>query len=259
MAEHEHGGWHILLVAVLVCLVCGVVVSATAVALRPMQQENRLHFRHVNILQAADMYSSDMDVEAAFARIERRFVELETGKQVDMPMEYDPWRAAREPEQSRRLEKDPARIRRVPKVAEVWLIRDEAGKLQRVVLPVHGFGAWSVMFGFLALEPDLNTVAGITFYDHSETPGLGGEIDNPRWQQKWEGKRLFDEAGEVAIQVVKGSVERGDSAYAHKVDGISGATVTSRGVNNLVQFWVGESGYGPYLNRLREELANSAR
>jgi Na+-transporting NADH:ubiquinone oxidoreductase subunit C len=173
--------------------------------------------------------------------------------------EYDAWRAARDPARSRRLEKDPARIQRVPNVGEVWLIRDEEGKLRRVVLPVHGFGAWSTMFGFLALEPDLNTVAGISFYEHGETPGLGGEIDKPHWQQNWEGKRLFDEAGKLAIRVVKSGAAPGGLALEHRVDGISGATVTTRGVDNLVRFWVGENGYRPYLERLRQELKTAQR
>lgn len=259
MATYEHSGWHILLVAFLVCLVCGVVVSATAVALRPMQQENRLRFRQVNILQAADIYRPGMELQAAFERIERRFVELETGKQVEMPLEYDPWRAVRDPELSRPLEEDPAHIRRVPRVAEVWLIQDEEGRLQRVVLPVRGLGAWSIMLGFIALEPDLNTIAGIRFYDHGETPGLGGEIEKARWQRNWVGKKLFDESGAVAIEVVKGGVARDDPAFVHRVDAISGASITSRGVHNLVRFWVGEAGYGPYLARLREEYRNSAR
>ena len=247
-----------LLVAFLVCLVCAIVVSTAAVALRPLQEANRVLDRQVNILRAADMYEPGMDVQAAFETIERRFVNIETGEEVEMPDSYDQRRASRDPEQSRRLSDDPASIRRQAKVAEVYLARTEQGELNRIILPVHGYGLWSTMYGFLALEPDARTVAGIGFYEHGETPGLGGEIDNPRWQQNWEGKKLFDDDGNVAIQVIKGTVDAGTADREHKVDGLSGATLTANGVSYMVRFWVGEQGFGPYLDRMQEKYASGA-
>jgi Na+-transporting NADH:ubiquinone oxidoreductase subunit C len=247
-----------LKVAFGVCLVCAVVVSTASVALRPQQVENRLQFRQVNILQTADMYTPGMDVQAAFERIERRFVDLDSGEYVERPDSYDQRRAARDAEQSRELEHDPAGIRRRADVAEVYLTFDDAGALNRVVLPVHGAGLWSTMYAFLALEPDLNTIAGIRFYEHGETPGLGGEIDNPRWQRIWEGKQLRDDDGQLAFQVIKGQVAEGSPESEHRVDGLSGATITARGVNNLVRFWVGEQGFGPYLARLGERIEAGA-
>jgi Na+-transporting NADH:ubiquinone oxidoreductase subunit C len=130
--------------------------------------------------------------------------------------------------------------------------------VSRVVLPVHGYGLWSTMYGFLALEADLDTVSGLRFFEHAETPGLGGEVDNPRWQAQWSGKRLFDEAGEFALQVLKGRVPEGAPDAQHKVDGLSGATITTRGVDNLVRFWVGEQAYGPFLARLRQEIGDES-
>ncbi len=244
-----------LRVAFLVCLVCALVVSTAAVTLQPLQRENRQLHRQVNILRTAGMYLPGLDARAAFRAIERRFVELETGRYVERSDDYDQYLAARDPAQGRRLAEDPAGIRHLPKVAEVYLARNEAGELTRVILPIHGYGLWSTMYGFIALEPDLDTVAGLSFYEHGETPGLGGEIDNPRWQQRWVGKRLYDDEGRLAIEVLKGAVPEGDAAAAHKVDGISGATLTTRGVNNLVRFWLGENGFGPYLDGLRERLA----
>ncbi len=247
-----------LRVAVGVCLVCAVVVSTASVALRPLQVENRMQFRQVNILQTADMYTPGMDVQAAFERVERRFVDLDSGEYVERPDNYDQPRAARDPEQSRQIDPDPAGIRRRADVAEVYLTYDDAGALNRVVLPVHGYGLWSTMYGFLALEPDLNTIAGIRFYQHGETPGLGGEIDNPRWQQNWEGKQLRNADGELAFEVVKGQVVQGSPGADYSVDGLSGATITARGVNNLVRFWVGEQGFGPYLAALGERIEAGA-
>lgn len=260
MAADKESIGNTLRVALFVCLVCGVVVATAAVGLRPLQRENFMHYRQVHVLQAAGLYEPGMDVRAAFETIERRFVDIDSGEYVDKPDDYDQRQAVRDPELSRPVSPDPAGIRRQARVAEVFLARDEDGEVRRIILPVHGYGLWSTMYGFLALEPDANTVAGIGFFEHGETPGLGGEIDNPRWQQNWEGKRLFDEDGEVAIRVVKGAVGDSEPDQEHTVDGLSGATLTTNGVNHLVRFWVGETGFGPYLERMREEYQrNGAR
>lgn len=247
-----------LLVAFLVCLVCAVVVATAAVMLRPVQQDNKLLDKQKNILQAAGLYQPGMDISAAFQQIERRFVDLRTGEYVERPESYDPRQASRDPADSYTLSQDQdiASIRRIPKVAEVYLARDEQGDLSRIILPVHGYGLWSTLYGFLALEPNANTVAGLGFYEHAETPGLGGEVDNPKWKALWPGKEIY-ENGEVAIQVVKGTVDPNAPDAEHKVDGLAGATLTTKGVNNLVRFWVGENGFGPYLERLRNQGASA--
>ena len=95
----------------------------------------------------------------------------------------------------------------------------------------------------------------MTFYEHKETPGLGGEVDNPRWKALWDGRKAFDAAGVPEIQVVKGLAGSVDDA-PHDVDGLAGATMTSRGVTNLLRFWLGEAGFQSYLDRLREERGN---
>lgn len=242
-------------VSLIVCLVCALVVSTAAVLLAPRQAENREQFRQLNIVRVAGLDAPGRDLASAIARVERRHVDLQTGEYVTMPESYDPLVAARDPAQGRLLKDDPAGIRQMPRVGEVFLVRDEAGRFQRVVLPVHGYGLWSTMHGFLALERDLDTIAGIGFHEHAETPGLGGEIDNPRWRAGWHGKRLHDDAGEPALQVLKGPVPAGTPDPQHKIDGLSGATLTARGVQNLVRFWVGDQAYGPFLARLRERLA----
>lgn len=250
MAARESIG-NTLRVAFGVCLVCAVVVSTAAVTLRPLQESNRLQYRQVIILQTAGMYERGMDVQAAFATIERRFVELSSGEFVEQPDSYDQQRAARDPELSRQLDEDPAGIRRQAHVAEVYLARDDDGRLSRVILPVHGFGLWSTMYGFLALERDLNTVAGLRFFEHGETPGLGGEIENTRWLASWKGKQLHDEAGNLAIEVLKGAAPEGSD---HQIDGLAGATLTTRGVHNLMRFWLDGEGFGPFLDQLRERV-----
>lgn len=242
-------------VSLIVCLVCALVVSTAAVLLAPQQAVNREQFRQFNIVRVAGLDVPGRDLASAIARVERRHVDLQTGEYVQMPEGFDPLVAARDPEQGRRLSEDPAGIRQMSRVGEVFLVRDESGRFERLVLPVHGYGLWSTMHGFLALERDLNTVAGIGFHEHAETPGLGGEIDNPRWQAGWQGRQLHDDDGEFLLQILKGPVPAGSSDPQHKIDGVSGATLTMRGVQNLVRFWVGEQGYGPYLARLSQRLA----
>ena len=249
-----------LLVAFLVCLVCAVVVSTAAVSLRPVQQKNQTLDRRVNILQAADLYQPGMDVEKAFNTIERKFIDLETGEYVEKPDSYDQLKAAKDPERSERLsgEEDIAGIKSQADVAEVFLARKDNGELSRIILPVRGYGLWSTLYGFMALEADGKTIAGLGFYQHGETPGLGGEVDNPKWKALWEGKKLYDEDGDIAIEVVKGSVDSGTPNAENKVDGLAGATLTSKGVSNLVRFWVGEKGVGPYLERMRNQSGGEA-
>lgn len=243
-----------LLVAFLVCVVCGVVVATAAVSLRPVQNENKLIDKRMNILLAAGMYDASQDVNEQFKSIERKFVDIESGDYVEMPESYDQRTAAKDPAQSERLsgDVDIAGIKNQADVAEVYLARGDNGELSRIILPVHGYGLWSTLYGFLALEPDANTVAGLGFYEHGETPGLGGEVDNPKWKALWEGKKLYGDQGEVEIQVIKGTVESNTPNAEHKVDGLAGATLTSQGVSNLLRFWVGENGFGPYLKRMRQ-------
>lgn len=243
-----------LIVALLVCVVCGVVVATAAVSLRPTQNENKLIDKRKNILQAAGMYDAAVPVNDQFASIERKFVDIDSGEYVEMPESYDQRKAAKDPKQSERLpgDVDIASIKTQAKVAEVYLAKGDNGELSRIILPVHGYGLWSTLYGFLALEADANTVAGLGFYEHAETPGLGGEVDNPKWKALWPGKKLFGDQGEVEVQVVKGTVDSSTPNAQHKVDGLAGATLTSNGVNNLLRYWVGDNGFGPYLKRMQQ-------
>ena len=254
MSANKESVGKTLLVAFLVCVVCGVVVATAAVSLRPVQSKNQLLDKRMNILQAAGLYQPGVDVNKVFKSIERRFVDIDTGEYVEMPESYDQRKAAKDPQRSERLsgKEDIAGIKSQANVAEVFLARGDDGELSRIILPVHGYGLWSTLYGFLALEPDANTVSGLGFYEHGETPGLGGEVDNPKWKALWEGKKLYGEQGEVEIQVVKGSVDSKTPNAEHKVDGLAGATLTSNGVSNLLRFWVGENGFGPYLKRMQK-------
>tara|TARA_R110002110_G_scaffold107320_2_gene268451 strand:- start:18789 stop:19562 length:774 start_codon:yes stop_codon:yes gene_type:complete len=243
-----------LLVAFSLCIVCSVVVSTAAVLLKPAQEANKTLDRKRNILAAAGMLQEGTSIEEQFAQIQTRVVDLRTGRFTDAvdPASYEPVKAAKDPSRSTNLsqQEDIAGIGRREDYALVYLVESASGSWEKVILPVRGYGLWSTLYGFIALESDANTVAGLGFYEHGETPGLGGEVDNPRWKSQWPGKQVYRD-GEVEIALAKGSVDPSSDDAAWRVDGLSGATLTARGVTQLVQFWLGEQGYEPFLNNLK--------
>jgi len=250
---------YILVFAAIVSLVCGVLVSAAAVTLKDRQQANAEIERKINVLAAAGLVAPGEDVEpsevaARFATVRAEVIDLASGEvapDVDAAA-FDQQKAKADPVLGRSAPANNAGIKRVPKQALVYRVLGVNGETRMVVLPIEGLGLWSTLYGFVALDADGDTVRGLTYYRHGETPGLGGEVDNPRWKALWPGRRAFDAGGEPAIQVIKGSA--GPPAEdPHRVDGLSGATITSRGVTNMLRFWLGENGFGPFLERLRRE------
>lgn len=243
-----------IMVALALCIVCSVVVSTAAVMLKPAQEANRAKDFKSNILSSAGLLEEGKSVDEIFQGVDTRIVDLQTGTFTDAftPEEFDQRKASNDPKLSDDLEadRDIAGIGRMERYAEVYLATDSQGR-ELLILPVRGYGLWGTLYGFLALESDYNTIVGLTFYEHKETPGLGAEVDNPAWKSLWEGKQVYDENGEVAISVIKGKVDSNTPNAEYKVDGLSGATLTSRGVHNLLRFWLGENGYKPFLQNLK--------
>ena len=250
-----------ILVVLAVCLVCSIIVAGAAVGLRSTQQANKEKDKQSNILAVAGL-ETDKSIKEIFAtNIKTKLVDLATGEFVDnvdgvLPNNYDQRKAAKNPKESVALSEQDniAKIGRRANVATVYLVSNDQGKLQRIILPVHGAGLWSTMYAFVAIQPDGNTVDGITYYEQGETPGLGGEVENPRWRALWVGKELYNQQGLPAIKVVKGQAAAGDK---HDIDGLSGATLTSVGVQNTFTFWLGKQGFGPFLSRVREGEVNN--
>lgn len=250
-----------LFVALAVSLVASVFVAGSAVALKPVQVENRLLDKQRSILAIAGLGEdlSSAEVKELFkTRIKARVVDLSTGEYNDSldPVTFDPLKAARDPKTSTALKgsEDLALIKRREQFTTVYMV-EQGGQLESLILPVRGYGLWSTLHGFLAVKPDLNTVVGLGFYQHAETPGLGGEVDNPKWKALWPGKTLFDDSGKPIIKIVKGGVDPASPDAGHQVDALAGATLTSNGVDRLMQFWLGEQGFGPYLAKLRQQGA----
>lgn len=250
-------GSRTVLVALMVCLVCSVVVASAAVLLRPIQEANQKADRIRNIIEVSGLLKEGLTGAQALERIDARMIELTTGDEVEGmdPETFNVARAGKDHTMSTALTRreDVAQIRREPRYLPVYRIVGDNGELKILILPVYGYGLWSTMYGYLALEGDLRTVQGLRFYQHAETPGLGGEIDNPRWRAQWEGKVLFDDKWRVRVQLTKGSIDSSTPEARHQVDALAGATITSRGVENLLNFWLSDKGYGPYLSRLRHE------
>ena len=240
-----------VIVAVTLCLFCSMVVSAAAVALKPKQEQNKLFDKKRNILEVAGLYGPGVDIAETFKSIEARLVDIETGKfsEAADAGTYDQRAAAKDPAQSIKLDNDPASIGRQAKLAAVYLIRDDAGAIEKVILPVHGYGLWSTLYGFVALKADGNEVSAFQFYEHAETPGLGAEVDNPNWKALWPGKKIYGEDGEVKITVAKG-VPTADMKD-HHIDSLAGASLTARGVDSLVRFWMGDQGFKLFLDNLK--------
>ncbi|MDX2425573.1 MAG: Na(+)-translocating NADH-quinone reductase subunit C [Cycloclasticus sp.] len=242
------------IMATLVCLVCAIFVSVSAVALRPLQQLNKELDKKKNILQVVGLYQDGDDIEAAFSKIEIKLVDLETGEyttELDAAS-YDARRAAKDPALNVKIPKknDLASIRTRPKYMPVYQVK-EGDVVKQLILPINGYGLWSTLYGFLAVENDGQTIVGLSYYEHAETPGLGGEVDNPKWKQMWAGKKIYDSSNDVAIKVIKGTVAPGSTGAEYQVDGLAGATLTSRGVSNMLQYWLGAEGYQAYLNKIQ--------
>jgi len=248
-----------LFVATLLCLVFSVLVSSAAVVLRPRQEANQRLDVQRNLLLAAGMADADTkpaEIAELMHAVRPQLVNLADGSVEDGvdPASFDVTKASRNPATSKVIgqDEDLARIRRRANQAVVYLVEDQ-GRLSKVVLPVYGNGLYSTLYGFLALDADLRTVRGLKFYQQGETAGLGAEVDNPRWLARWPGKLALDENGGPAIRVVKGGVDEASPEAAYQVDGISGASMTSKSVGALLTYWLGPDGFGPFLAKLKAQ------
>ena len=246
-------------VAFCVCLVCSLIVSFSAVSLRDLQNENKLNDKRIKILQAADIYNPDEEIKDQFLRLETKFINFETGKLMDSYMdysleEYDPILATRNSDLSTKVSpsKDIAVIKNRENVGKIFILRNDDYSINKLILPIRGYGLWGTLYGYISIEDDFNTIAGIEFYDHKETPGLGAEVDNPKWKNLWPGKQIYQN-GEVSLTVIKGKVANDDKDAQYEIDGLSGATITSRGVTNMITYWFGESGYSKLFKELDYE------
>ena len=245
-------------VALTVAFVCAVLVSAVAVGLRPIQKAN-VEAERIAQLELVLVALSDIGRNLSIEGLDSRIVELGSGAYDDSidVSTFDAEAAAGKPGTSEAIpaELDVAGIKRRARHARVYLVRDAADRIELIILPVYGRGYQSTLRAWLVLDGDTRTVRALKFYQHGETPGVGARIDEPGWEAQWRDLSAYDDEGVLRIGV---RLHAGVDEYsAFKVDGISGATRTAQGVDGMMRFWLGEFGFAPYLQRVREEQANA--
>lgn len=252
MANKNDSTKRTLIIVVTLSLVCSIVVSTAAVLLKPQQVANAKLDVQRNIVAVAGFDTkSPEEIQSIYTEsIEPRLIDFSTGEFVEGDAsKYDMRAASKDPNQSIKLtaEQDIANVLRRPNKGLVYLVK-EGETVKEVIIQINGTGLWSMMYAFVAVQTDGNTISGITYYEQGETPGLGGEVENPKWKSQFVGKKLYDENNKPAIKIVKGSAPAGSE---HSVDGLSGATLTSNGVQHQFDFWLGDMGYGPFLAKVR--------
>jgi Na+-transporting NADH:ubiquinone oxidoreductase subunit C len=231
-----------LLVAAAVATFCSLFVSAAVHYLRPIQATYQSIDRSRAVLEAAgievDGEAADSEIVRLFRSLDARVVKLDDGSVVDGidAHNFDHWSEAEKGDEAAAQ----------PKLAPVYIVT-ESGELSRIVLPVSGPGMWSTIYAYVALEPDLRTIAAFVVYGHGETPGIGDKIEDSDWLKRWRGKTLINADNEAVFRVSK------DASDDTSVDAISGATKTAVATGDLVRNWMGDSGFGPFLQRIREE------
>lgn len=209
--------------ASIVTICCAVLLSFTAYTLKPAQEKNLEVDAKKNVLKAVallkdgESYSQTEILDLYKSNIEEKFVDSNGAFSQSGNKVY---------------------------------IAKNKGKIVSYCIPVMGKGLWSTIYGYLALEKDVNTIKGVTFYKHGETPGLGGEISEPWFMNNYKGKKIFDNNGELtSVTIMKGSVDNNDPKSVHQVDGISGSTLTCKGVNDFIKKDL--MSYKPFFNKMK--------
>jgi len=250
-----------LFAVLITALVCSSLVSAAVVVLRPIQLNNQMLDRSRNIMQLTGLLPGGQAVEddemlELYKSLDRRIIDIDTA---DFENEMDPGtfskrRALTDPELSVAIppDLDQASLGRRTRFAPVYMVWKE-NTLDRVILPVRGSGMWSMLYGYIALEPDLSTISGMTFYEQNETPGLGDQITHDHWLEQWQGRRIYDDSGSPRFRVSEGVVAPGSASAEFEVDALTGATVTGNAVTGLMHYWFGPHGYQDFLLALREQ------
>jgi len=228
----------VLLFSAVVCLVCSSLLALASGGLRSLQERNRrLHIKK-NILKVVKLYKNKMDLNDE--EVERLYRANIKGVVID---KYGEEVEGVSPNDTGALKERGLRP---------LYLRLENGRPVAYVLYVEGKGLWSTIKGYLALGEDAGTVSGISFFEHGETPGLGGEIEKDRFTSQWAGKKVFDSNGLLSpVKIVKGKValSKYRKEQEHYVDGISGATLTGNGINRFIEQDL--KAYEPFLRRVR--------
>ena len=259
----QHSVPYTILFAGLICVVCAVLVSSSAVSLKEMQQANAALDKRKNVLLSAGLAQPTDELDAArfrncFGTVKQVVIDLQSGEAVpDIdPSTFDQRKARNDPDSSREAPPNNSSISRLPNQAVVYQVLNDSGELQMVVAAHRGIRTLVHPLRLPVPGRRYQDGAGAHLLPTRRDPGTGGEVDNPRWKARWPGRIAFDSAGQTVIEVIKGQAGPPEED-PHRVDGLAGATITSRGVTNMLRFWLGENGFGPFLKRLRDTRKSS--
>jgi Na+-transporting NADH:ubiquinone oxidoreductase subunit C len=246
----RHSALYTVLFALAVCVVCGTAVTASVVIFEERQREDARIARIRHVLWAAGLarLGEELTREEVLRRAQSLrplAVDLRSG-QIDEEVDaanFDQRDASQDPTASRPAPENTAGVHRLPSHAIVY--ETQGVEPKKLVMPIQGLGHNGPIFGYIAVDvSDLNTVRGIGFYEHQETRGVA-ELDNLEWQALWDGRRIFNQQGNVALHLAHdaGPPDRDP----HRVDAFTGATVTSMTVGRMLEFWFGPNAFGPFL------------
>mgnify|MGYP000232523460 CR=1 FL=1 len=242
----QQSNTYIITFSVILTVVLGFLLSGTSQLLGPIQKEAEALDNKKQILGAV------MDVEKIATmkpkEIKAYYESTISSKVVDINGEEVAGVTAETVDIAKNYKK-PAEDRLYP----VYVYHEEGSedKVVAYILPVFGAGLWDSIWGYLALKTDLNTIEGVTFSHAGETPGLGARITTLDIQQRYQGKEIFGESGELMAVVMQKGEGKDYSSDPHKVDGMSGATLTAKGVNEMLKNYL--SSYLPYLEKVKGE------
>jgi len=246
-----------LMVAISIIFFCSLMVSSAVSILRPIQTAHKAPQQFRTILLAAGLVSSADKAKSEesmglFQQIEPRILALSDAKLAIHINEqgYDYRQFIEDPNATTPINKkeDLASLGRRPNYMPIYWVHSSLSKA-KIVLPIYGKGMWSMIHGYIALEQDLNTIVGLQFYDLAETPGIGDRILDKTWLDGWLGKQLYDAQGNLVFKFGNMSDSTDQMLSRFQVDGITGATKTVDALANIIEFWFGENGYGPFLEQ----------
>lgn len=231
----------------LFCVLCFAAVAAWFLLIKSNNAQPTSQQQVTAILQVAGLTSGkedDATLNTLFEkRVVTRQVNLDSGALLPVSTPQDGQKSC----VNLPADRDPAQVRQRCNIAEVYLVQNNQHEIQQIILPIAGKGAKSMMHAFIALETDGRTVKNLFYYEQNETPMLGAKVEDPQWLSQWPGKKLLNDDAQPALKVVQENAGPHDD---YTVDGITGATMTSTGVEKSINFWMGERGYGHFLQRV---------
>jgi len=234
-----------VIVAFLVSAVCAALVSGATVFLRPIQTANRAAEEQARIAELVrGIPGMATLLEESGGALSTVVIHLNSGRAAGDVTPETLKAVLADPTNWTALERgaDLAGLGQRPDFAQIFLLRDESG-ISLALLPMTGQGYGGRIDAILALQGDMNTIAGVAITGHSETPGLGGRIEEASWRASFPGTETRGAGGEIQFQVA-----RGEASSIYEVDGITGATRTGAAVTQMVRFWLGPEGYGPLID-----------